>query len=49
MATHKVKPSRPDDGLYSVSSATRRSRYLTVFGCTNSSRAVASSEEPCSR
>src|SRR5262249_40636353 len=26
IATHRVKPSRPTDGVYSVSSATRRSR-----------------------
>ena len=46
---YSTNPARPSPGLKPVSSAARRSRYLTVFGCTNSIRAVASSELPCSR
>jgi hypothetical protein len=49
IAIHSENPSRPSDGAYPVSSVTRRSRYRTVFGCTKSIRAVASSEDPCSR
>src|SRR5579872_6883149 len=49
MAVQRVWPSRPTAGVNPVSSVTRRSRYLTVFGCTNSIRAVASRDDPCSR
>ena len=48
-AVHSVNPPLPSPGVIPVSSVTRRSRYRTVLGCTNSSRAVASSEFPCSR
>src|SRR5580704_8030545 len=48
-AVHSAYPPRPSPGITPVSSVTRRSRYRTVFGWTNSSLAVASSEFPCSR
>ena len=48
-ARPEFTPPWPSHAYATVLSLTRLSRYRTVFGCTNSARAAASSEGACSR